>query len=208
LESSISATMHATQPLAARVMQDVALPSGKIRAGSTVAGHIVSIAPATNGNGPRVTFTFDRIESAGRMRNITTGLRAMASFVEVNNAMIPVSGADRGTPDTERTTLLVGGDVDYRQDGPVVEGSRVVGRPTFDGVLSEANNSDCSTSESANRVPQSLWVFSADACGLYGLRNLSLEHVAGPIDQISIQSNRREIKIAAGAGLLLCVIAG
>ena len=142
LNSSISTRTQPHQSLSARVMQDVALPSGKIRAGARVIGHIVSVEPATASSGPQVTFAFDTLKSRGHTIPIATDLRAMASFVEVNEARIPLSGPDRGTPESERTTLLVGGDVDYKSDGPVMEGSHIVGKPIFNGVLTQVRGAD------------------------------------------------------------------
>ena len=211
LNSSVSLKMQPRAPISARVMQDVPLPSGrKIRAGARVVGHVVAVKPAANGANAQISFTFDRIVFASRSLQVTTDLRAMASFVEVDEAQIPETGADRGTPDYDRTTVLIGGDVDYRSDGPVMEGSRIVGYPVSDGVISQVSpaGSSCRGVAAGNDAPQALWLFSADACGLYGFPNLRIAHAGRtvPIGDVILTSSNDKLKIPGGAGLLLRVV--
>jgi len=212
LDSSISAKMPANQPITARVMQDVASPSGNIRSGARVTGHVVSVVPPSDREGPRITFVFDKIVVGRRVTPVLTDLRAMASFVEVNDTQIPEAGADRGTPESARTLTLIGGDVDYRGGGPVMEAGNVVGMPTAAGVLSRVKAEiglGCRGTVGAADRTQSLWVFSAAACGLYGLPGLSIGHAGrtAPLGQVILASTDGQLKISAGAGLLLRVVA-
>jgi hypothetical protein len=214
LNSSVSLKTQPGRVITATVMQNVVLPTGgRIRAGSKVVGHVTNVTQAASGQRARISFTFDKLVCSGRTIPVTTDLRAMASFVEVYDAQIPDTGPDRGTPENAWTTILVGGDVDYRGGGPVNEGSKTVGRPVYDGVLSQitANpDAGCRGAIAGNNTLQALWVFSADACGLYGFPTLVIAHAGrdNPIGEIVLVSNSDKLDIPSGSGMLLRVING
>jgi hypothetical protein len=212
LNSSLSLKTRPGKVITARVMQNVVLPAGTtIRAGAKVMGHVIAVTPANDGTNAQMSFTFDHVVTSRRTIPITTNLRAMASFVEIEDAQIPESGDDRGTPENAFTTILVGGDVDYRGGGPVKEGSKIVGRPVFDGVLSQVRakpGSDCRGEIDGNDRPQALWLFSSDACGLYGFPGVTLTHAgrSNPTGEIILTGNGDRLDIHGGTGLLLRVI--
>lgn len=138
LNSSFSLKTNPGHALVAKVMQDIPLSTGTtIRAGAKVTGHVLSVTSPGNGKVAELSFVFDQLVFSKRTVPLNTGLRAIASFVEVDQAQIPETGPDRGTPEDAWTTVQVGGDVVYRGGGPVTEGSRVVGKPTSQGVLSQ-----------------------------------------------------------------------
>jgi hypothetical protein len=214
LNSSFSLKTKPGSTLMARVMQDVPLSTGaKIRVGTKVVGHVINVSPPTNGANGRVSFVFDAVMVAKRYVPITTNLRAMASFMEVEEAQIPQSGPDRGTPESAWTTVLVGGDIDYRGGGPVMEGSNIVGEPTLDGVVSRLDSKlgeDCGGVADGNDRPQALWVFSADACGMYGFPGVNIVSAGRtePIGVVVLTSDRDNLSISGGTGMLLRVIGG
>jgi hypothetical protein len=195
----------------ARLMQDVPLSPGKrIRAGARVVGHVVMVK-AANAGPAQITLSFDSLKSAHQSISISTSLRALASTMEVEDAQIPPSGPDRGTPWAWTTRDLIGGEVAYGEGGPVVRGTEIVGHALASGVLVavEANlKSGCRGDVSENRKPQALWVFSSDACGVYGLSNVEIAHAGrtAPVGQITLTSKRGEnLKISGGSGMLLRV---
>ena len=212
LNSSFSLKTKPGSTLTARVMQDVPLStSAKIRAGTKVIGRVTNVTIPTNGANGRVSFVFDKLMISKRTIPITTDLRAMASFVEVEEAQIPQSGSDRGTPETAWTTVLVGGDINYRGGGPVMEGSNIVGRPTFDGVLSQLASkpgADCRARIDGNDRPQALWIFSADACGMYGFPAVRIAHAGrtDPAGVIVLASQGKNLRKSGGSGMLLRAI--
>jgi len=200
------------QAISARIMQDVPLPQGRIPAGARITGHIVRVAPANNGKGMQVTLRFDALRFSHRTVSITTDLRALASMADVEDARIPSTGTDRGTTFAMMTTNQIGGEAVYGQDGPVTNGSRLVGHAAPGGVLvrlSSKPGSMCQDSEGDNDGLQALWLFASDACGLYGFRGLEITHIGrtNPVGQIGIASTEGQLRVPAGSGLLLRVVA-
>jgi len=97
---------------------------------------------------------------------VKTSLRAVASNLEIQHAETP-KYFDDATASAYGTTTQVGGEVVYRGGSHVMSGETVVGEPVYPGVLSQTRaNRDkgCRGTVAGNDQPQSLWVFSSDAC--------------------------------------------
>jgi|SRR6266481_3960020 len=171
-------------------MQDVPLSPGmRIKEVSRVLGHIVEVTPATTSARARISVQFDKLVSSHQTISITTNLRAIAGFMRIIEAQTPPIGP--GESDVYRwlTTVQVGGDVVYGEGGPVTSGenaNQVVGKAVSGGVLSKVRAKEgtkCRGAIDGNDRPQALWVFSSDACGTYGLEQISIAH-AGRTDPI------------------------
>lgn len=198
------------QVITARIMQDVPLPGGKIRAGSQIVGHIITVTPATAGSGGRISVQFDTVKLAGNSLPVTTNLRALASMMEVQDAQVPTTGTDRGTTFAWMNTNQVGGEVVYGQGGPVTHGSQIVGEAAPGGVLVRLRarpGTSCRGEFEGNDRPQATWVFASDACGVYGLSDLEIAHAGRtePRGQITLASKQGRIHVSGGSGLLLRV---
>jgi hypothetical protein len=202
------------QAISARVMQDVPLPGGgKILAGAKVAGAIVSVSPAQSGKleGGSVSFRFTEVQHRHQTVKITAHLRALGSLLEVMQAQTPETPAGFGTPYNWVTTSLIGGDVKYGVGGPVTDrGSQTVGEGTPDGVLVHVRaNSEggCEGEPAGSDRLQALWLFSADACGLYGMPKLRIVHAGRttPVGEITLAAEAGDVNLRAGTGLLLRV---
>jgi len=200
------------EPISARIMQDVPLPGGrKIHAGAKVIGHIVAARPAVNGMMADLSLRFDTLATGRRRVPMITNLRALATMMDVSEAQVPESGPDRGTSEDEWTTDQIGGEVVYR-GGVVAHGSNIVGNSVLgSGVLvhvAAKPGLKCRGEVDGNDQLQALWVFSSDACGLYDLPNLNLSHAGrtDPVGQITLHSNKGNVKIRGGSGMLLRVI--
>jgi len=198
--------------ISGRIMQDVPLQSGSaIHSGTRVTGRVLSVAQAANGASAQISFQFDAIQLKHSAIPVTTNLRALASFLELDDAQMPLYGGDRGTPSTAYTTVQVGGDeVVYRGGGPVARGDTVVGKPVYGGVLVTVNSTPggpCRGAIEGNNQPQALWLFSSDACGVYGYAGVSISHAgrSKPVGQIVLSASNREINIRGGSGMLLRV---
>jgi len=206
-----SAKCKPGQVITARVMQDVLLPNGgMIRGGAKVLGHIVSVTAASNGSPASLSFRFDTLETGNTKLSITTSLRAIASFLAVQRAGLPLPGADRGVSPNAWTTVQIGGDVVYRGGGYVEAGRERVGEPVGGGVLGRLRSNPergCSGAFDASETRQALWLFSSDACGTYDLPDLQIRRT-GPADswgEIILDSSQGHVNVRAGAGLLLVV---
>ena len=212
LNSSLdSRTSRQGQVVTARIMQDVPLPArGKIPARANVIGHIINVASPAAGSGASIALQFDEVRFRGRRIAITTNLRALASMMEVEDAQIPSTGTDRGTPWAWMTTHQIGGEAVYGQGGAVTHGSQIVGEAAPGGVLvrlSAKPGSSCRGEVADNDRPQALWLFSSDACGVYGFSDLEIAHAgrSAPAGQITLSSQQSRIHISGGSGLLLRV---
>jgi hypothetical protein len=199
------------QVITARVMQDVPLsPGSTIHAGAKVIGRVIDVKPANGGTGAQVSFRFDTLVVSKRRIPIITNLRALASMMAVEAAQLPESGPDRGTSQNAWTTDQIGGEVVYRGGGPVADGLRSVGEPTYGGVLvhvSAKPGSPCRGEIEGNDRLQALWVFSSDACGVYDFADLAIVNAGrtDPVGEITLASDKGEVNIRAGSGMLLRV---
>ena len=212
LNSSINAkNAKPGQIVTARVAQDVPLYNGmKIKAGAKVMGQVVPAA--SQGNSGTIALRFDKVELSGQMSPVVTDLRAMASPLEVDAAQTQVSGDDRGsTPAWSQTVTQVGGsDVVYRETGVVDDGLETIGKSVYAGdwgVLTPvAQNDRCRGAIAGNDNPQALWVFSHDACGVYGY-DATIIHAgrSNPQGQIVLASTSSDLKLFRGTALLLRV---
>jgi hypothetical protein len=198
------------EKISARIMQDVPLSNGgKVRAGSKVLGRVTAVQQA--GKGAEIALRFDKL-MIGNRRSIpvTTDLRAVATMLDVSDAQVPESGPDRGTPQYSWTTDLIGGEVDYGGGNPVTHGSYVVGESVPPGVLvhvSSTPGTKCRGEVDHNDRLQALWVFSSDACGVYGFRDLAISHAGrtAPVGEVALHTEKGNVNIRAGSGLLLRV---
>jgi len=190
-------------------MQQIRITPGfSVPAGSRVEGKIVNVVPASQSGESQATLRFDRVVAGKRVIPILADLRAIASFREVEEAQLPAFGGDRGTSSAAYTTVQIGGhDVVYRGGGPVMEGSEEVGVPVPDGVLAEVRSSPgsgCRGPLEFNSPPQSLWLFSSDACGSFGFPDLKIARAGRRSGEIVLTA-ARGLRIPKGSGLLLRV---
>lgn len=133
----------------------------------------------------------------------------MASPLDVEDAQLPPTGPDRGTPWVWATRNLIGGEVAYGEGGPVARGTDTVGTALAEGILAKPKSDSargCRGEIAGNAQLQALWVFSSDACGVYGFPNLRITHAgrAAPSGEITISSSE-DINVRSGSGMLLRV---
>lgn len=203
------------QKISAMVMQDVPLPNGqKIRERTKIYGHVVQVQPGTQGASASISFTFDQMMIAKHAVPLTTDLRAIASVGAVDDAQVPWFGMGEGESWNSRTTTQVGGDAVYWGGGPVVSSTGPVGKPLEGadaGVLvtvSAKPGEPCRGEIDENQSLQALWVFSSDACGVYQMDDLRIEHAGRnePIGVIELTSPHENAKLPSRTGMLLRVV--
>jgi len=198
------------QTLTARIMQAVPLPNGqKIPAGAKLAGKIVSVQSAANATKASIEFGFDALLIGNQSIPIVTNLRAIAGFMEVLEARTPQYTPGFGAPYYWVPTRQIGGDQVYGVGGPVTDpnGDRV-GSGVYGGVLVHIRahpDSKCPGPLEPDDRLQALWVFSADACGVYGLDHLEIAHAGrtDPVGTILLTAEAQQIKLRSGDALLL-----
>jgi hypothetical protein len=200
------------QPITARIMQDVPLPGGgKIPEGAKVLGTILSVSTSGKASGAKISFRFNEIQIHRRRVAFVSSLRALAAPMDVAAALTPDLSPGFGTPYIWSTTRLIGGDVKYGAGGPVTDKwSHTVGQGTYDGVLVHLRPQlagGCPGALDDDNRLQALWVFSADACGVYGITAVSIEHAgrSAPAGEITLAALTGDLKIRGGAGMLLRV---
>lgn len=197
--------------VSAKLAQYVEVNGMRLPRGTEVTGRVIEVGPASKGPGQRATITFDKIKIQGHEVPITTSLRALASMQAVYEAQLPTNLIDDfGSAISDWNTQQIGGQMVYRGDGTLTQGLQVVGRATIVGeVFGEPKTypwSPCARDRASNTV-QSFWVFSTDACGIYGLPDLKLAHAgrSQPLGQIVLESPGK-LDIRSGSGWLLIVI--
>ena len=199
------------ETVSAKLAQYVDVDGMHLARGTRVSGRVLALGPGTNGAGQRVALAFDHIKIHGQEVPITTTLRALASTQEVFEAQLPTNAIDDyGTSIRDWNTTQIGGQTVYRGDGTVTHGLQVVGSASIVGEVfgkpTASPRSPCARDRASDTV-QSFWVFSTDACGIYGFDNLKLAHAgrSEPVGQIVLESSGK-LDIRPGSGLLLVVI--
>ncbi len=198
--------VHVGQPVRATLMQSI--PGTRIHRGAHLLGQVVAVTPAPH---PSITLRFSKLAQRDSTIPVTVSLRAMASLLEVEEAETPEDMAMRGTVPENATTRQIGGQQVYRGGGPVAEGMTPVGKPVAYGILAAPlarPGNNCRAQIDANPAPQAFWLFSSDACGLFGYPNLLIRHAGRtmPAGQIVFASTGRRFTLQSGSGLLLRVL--
>jgi hypothetical protein len=201
------------QVVTGRIMQDVPVPNHeKIPEGANVLGTIVSVERAGSSANGRISFRFDTIEIHHRKFPIVTNLRALAGFMEVQSAQTPEFSPGFGTPYIWATTRQIGGDEVYGVGGPVTNlASETVGKGVYGGVLVHVRaqpESKCRGALDSDDHLQALWVFSSDACGVYGIQEVKIAHAGRtePVGEISLAADQGDVLIRGASAMLLRVI--
>jgi len=192
----------------ATVMQDVALGKGEtLRKGSKVTGHVVeAITPGKGSDESKISFQFDQLQLRSQTIPLSTTLRAVASTSAVLAATPELT-----SPDYADNQIQIGGDqISYGEDGPVMVGSQIVGKYTSQGVLANVNQDSGTPSGGTiedNARPQAFWLFSVNARGAYGFRDLTILQSGRtePIGEVTLASNRKAVKVEKGSAMLLRV---
>ena len=193
------------QRIRATVMQSI--PGTAIHRGARLEGEVIAVTQAPQ---HRLVLRFTTLRLRHAQLPVAVSLRAMASLLEVEEAEVPEDMAMRGTVPENATTRQIGGQQVYRGGGPVAEGMVAVGQPVAYGILAVPMahpGEPCRASVGDSSSPQAFWVFSSDACGLYGYDHLRLEHAgrSRPAGEIVFTASHPNATLQSGSGLLLRV---
>lgn len=202
------------QRFVGRVAQNISLPDKRvIRVGSKIFGEVTETENILGQ--AKLGLRFDRLEFGKAQIAISTRLRALASWLDVSSAKTTYSGGDLNIPASGTTTQIGGTIAVYRGGGAVEnENGEVVGTTVYGGVLAVVTNKPGSECESipVTKTPQAVWLFSPEACGVYGYRDIRIENgsdsKSGEI--ILRRKNKKDwkltsINLSAGSAMLLAV---
>lgn len=200
-----AAKVHPGEEIRATVMQNI--PDTAIRRRAKVLGQVLQVSSTKNGPA-KLEIRFDAVQVDGRMVPFRADLRAVAGFMTVEAAKMPETFSSEGITPENADTTQIGGDQVNRVRGSVHEGQERVGQPTAYGVLVLPRvdpGKRCRGVVGNSHNPQALWLFSADACGVYGLRDVRIEHAGRtyPRDKIILASSKGKLELSGGTGLLL-----
>ncbi|MGB6133741.1 MAG: hypothetical protein WCC14_11085 [Acidobacteriaceae bacterium] len=199
LDTGINAhKLRVGEEIRATVMQNIS--GTPIRRGAHVLGHVIGVTPT------QVSLRFDTVVWHGERIPVRTNLRALASMMAVDAAYVPEEEASRGLAPENWTTEQIGGDMVYRGGGPVTSGSMKVGWSTAYGVRGQLiGNGPCRAAVDGNENPQALWLFSTNACGVYGIPGLTIAHAGRKTATIELLSENGKLNIRSGGAMLLRV---
>src|SRR6202041_2100101 len=107
-----------------------------LRKGSKVTGRVVEvISPGKGSDESRISFQLDQVQLGNQTFQIPATLRAIASRTAVLDATPELTSSENAD-----NTIEIGGDqISYGEGGPVVVGSKVVGKYTSQGVLANVD---------------------------------------------------------------------
>jgi hypothetical protein len=209
-------TAKPNQVVTATTTQAVYLAGGQVLPkGATVTGHVIESTAFVFDSTPYavqkasvLSIHFDKVTANGSTIPVSLSVRALAGPVQAREAET-VHYA--GEYDTAGTRVLVGGSSFSPLDSAVlsVQGD-VTGYVRNEGVfarliaidaLQEGSNFRCS----GTNAEQSVDIFSAEACGIYGLDSVSMADNGWKSGAFVLESHRHNIKLYAGSKALLQV---
>ena len=204
----------------AKTIQSVLLSNGQVLpAGNVLAGHIVQSNAFAFDQTPYavqkpsvLAVHFDTIGEGPAQIPVSLAMRAIAGSVASHEAEIPHY---RDEIDATGTRTEIGGATFSPLEKTVMSPSGdVVGYSRKQGVFArllsaESANQPSSLHCDATDSEQSVAIFSADACGVYGLNTVSLADNGAAADHgtFVLESRRETVKIDAGSTALLQVVA-
>jgi hypothetical protein len=201
----------------AKTTEAVYLPGGQVLPkGTTLIGHVVESAPFHFNPAPYAVQTpsalsvhFDKIAEGGSTLPVSLEVRAISGPVAAHEASILHF---RDETDTTGTRTLIGGSEYSPLESEVLSpDGDIVGYNRAQGVFARLLARDYVVGDStlhceATSTEQSLGIFSANACGVYGLDEASMPENGSKGDGAFVLESRHEtVKLYAGSAALLQV---
>jgi hypothetical protein len=203
---------HAGDPVSAKTTQQVVLANGQILpAGAHVTGHVITAngfnfnkTPYAKQSPSTLSIRFDSLATKEATVPLHVSLRAMADPLTVWAAQEPKST----DLDPLSTTTQIGGDlVTPSQNEVMSQDGDIVGYHRHGGVVAHlisASGKGLAACDGSD-TEQSMGLFSASACGLYGYTDVSLvdNGLTRHDSSLTLISRRRSAKIWAKTAALL-----
>jgi hypothetical protein len=207
---------HPGDSISATTLQAVLLPGARVLpAGTPLTGHIVTATsfhfdatPYAAQQPSTLSIHFDAIDEHGSTIPVSLSLRAIAGPVASHEAQIPHLLDET---DWSSTRDLIGGETTspldktiQAPDGTIVGYNRTQG--LFAHLLAAVSPADANLICDATSTEQSLGLFSADACGVYGLNTVSLANNGVNDGTFLLESRQRSVQLDAGTTALFEVL--
>jgi len=201
----------------ARTSEAVYLPGGQILPrGTTLIGHVVESSPFHFNPAPYAVQTpsslavhFDKVGEGSSAFPVSLRARAIAGPVAAHEAGIPHY---RDETDMTGTRILIGGSEFSPLESDVLSpAGDIVGYNRAQGVFARLLAADYVAGDStlhceATSTEQPIGIFSANACGVYGLDDASMPENGNGGNGIFVLESRHEtVKLYAGSAALLQV---
>ncbi len=201
--------------VSARTMQVVLLPGGQVLPkGASVVGHVVDSRPFAFDPTPYamqqpsyLSIHFDKIMANGVELSLNVSVRALANTISASEASTPHYLDET---DSLRTMVLIGGDQFSRFDKELMSSDGdVVGYIRKQGVFARLisntyMNRNASFHCDSTTTEQSMAIFSASACGLYGFDSIYMpDNGSKNHGTFRLESRRHTVKLYAGSAALL-----
>lgn len=213
LQTLNSSRLKAGDPVRMRTMQDVVLPQGGVvRKATVLEGHVVSGSafhanpvPYAEQRPATLSIRFDDLQMASGKLPVQASLRALASAMDVAEAS---RRQYHDEYDQRGEVLLIGGEQISSWDEKIrAEDGRVVGYERKDGNHARLIGSALAQKQGcvATQSEEAIGVFSADACGLYGLDQMMLRSAGSAQGEITLQNSYGDVYLPRGSAALLMV---
>jgi hypothetical protein len=209
--------VHVGDVISARTTQPVHLSNGQaIPAGSRISGHVTASdafvfdpTPYAKQRQGQLAIHFDSIDAQGKSLPLNIYVRALADPLTAWAARRPKPSDE----DSLGTLTQIGGDqVTPSQNGVMSQDGDIVGYQKRGGIYAHLISASGNSPDScdASDTEESMGLFSASACGLYGFADSALIGTGktGEHSTLTIASRRRSPKIWAHSTALLEVLPG
>ena len=193
------------QKIEGKLMQEVALPSGLIKTGARITGHVVSVTKP-GGSGSQIAVAFEQLEDHGVTYPLKVYVRALATMESVAQAQQPTDASSGYESSNQWFTQQIGGETVDRPQGYLTSGNDVVGKWVSGVVLGKLRPNPARGCKSVglSDQQQALWIFSTTACGIYGNSELKLANSGEASGQVVVRSGK-DVLVRGGSGWLLIV---
>ena len=203
----------------AKTLQVVHLPGNRVLpAGARLVGRVTASTPFIFDRTPyaaqkssALSIHFDSVVASGETIPVTLSVRAIASPVASHEAEIP---HDLDELDWSGTRVLIGGDTFSPLERTVLspDGRAIAGYHRSQGnfarlIAAPSVNPESNFSCDATPTEESIAVFSASACGVYGMDSAFIADSGRSDGTFVLQSLGRSVRLYAGATALLQVSA-
>lgn len=205
-------------PVRVHTLQAVLLPDGtRIPKGTVLIGHVTESVPFHFDSSPYAAqkpsslgIRFDHMELKDGAQPVNLELRVLASAFEVDQASRPFNATEL---QLEGPMIQVGGDSYWPPENTIrTRGGEIVAYVRKDGIFARplaasANNGQAGLGCDAVPAEQAVAVFSAAACGLYGIgETVLLSNGTDSSGGFALSSVRTSVEIPAHSAALLEVV--